>query len=123
MPSPHIVVVDYVLQRPLERLDARRVRRAGRLTEDGALAMLPEPRGREVEALAADGGAYAGDVCSGAVLVWGVLVGDREEWQLGCLTEVLVEFLLLVRKGLLLSRGVWGDLHRRAWSRLGPRDR
>lgn len=64
-----------MLQRPLEGLDAGRVRGAGRFAEDGALAVLAEPWGREVEALAADGGAYAGDVCSGAVFVWGVLVG------------------------------------------------
>lgn len=99
MPGPYVVVVDYVLQRPLERLDARRVRRAGRLAEDGALAVLPEPRGGEVEALAADGGAYAGDVCAGAVLVWGGVSEDGGEGQLGELTEVLVEFLLLVREG------------------------
>lgn len=58
-----------MLQRPLEGLDAGRVRGASRLAEHGALAVLPEPRGREVEALATDGGAYAGDVCSGAIFV------------------------------------------------------
>lgn len=81
-----------MLERVLQRLDAGGVRRAGRLAEDGLLAVLLEPRRREVEALAADGAADAGLGGSGAIFVFGelVLVGTGGR---GGLTEVLVEFL------------------------------